>query len=109
MGIILNTETKDTVNINGLRDVAETMDSITKALILTLLNSKEEKKRKDGEILKKEYFKNVLDKSLEEICAKEDENKLIHRLRMEELDLEIQERRVKKIKEILAKKEVKNG
>ena len=109
MGIMLNTEgTNMKKGMGNLKDMAGTMDAITKALILTLVNSKDEKSRKDGEKLKSEYFTNVLDKTLEEVHKDKDIERLKRVILMEELDLEIQQRRLNKIKEILATKEGKN-
>ena len=86
------------------KEGSEIMMNITKALILTLLNSKDDKKIKDGEKLKKDFLKDVIEKSLIQTHKDKPKEKLQQNLKMEELDLEIQQTRLNTIKKLLEDK-----
>lgn len=86
------------------KEGSEVMMNITKTLILTLINSKDDKKIKDGEKLKADFLKDVIEKSLIQTHKDKPKEKLQNILKMEELDLEIQQTRLNTIKKLLEDK-----
>lgn len=86
------------------KEGSEVMMNIAKALILTLVNSKDDEKIKDGKKLKEEFLKDVIEKSLIRTHKDKPKEKLQNILKMEELDLEIQQTRLNTIKKLLEDK-----
>lgn len=86
------------------KEGSEIMMNITKALILTMTDSKDDKKAKEGEKLKANFLKNVIEKSLIQTHKGKTKKDLKRILKMEELDLEVHQTRFNTIKKLLEDK-----
>lgn len=88
------------------KEGSEIMMNLTKALILTMTDSKDDKKVKEGEKLKENFLKNVIEKSLIQAHKGKTKKDLKRILKMEELDLEVHQTRFNTIKKLLEDKNV---
>lgn len=77
------------------------LNVLTKGLIIALLSSGKEEDKKKGEQLKKDYLESVIAKSYTSYADKNDKERINAMLKMEEFDLEVQQLKVKILKEKL--------